>query len=215
MAITKQKKKEIVERIEGIVAGASTLVFAKFRGLTVAEQNEMRKALRKADVGYTVAKKTLMRRALGSKFEGTMPELEGEVALAYSKDEIAPAREVAVFIKKFADHLVFQGGVFGGKFVDATEIKAIAAIPGMDTLRAMFAQIINSPRQRFAVVLSEVAKVSTNGAAVESAPSAVDTEASSEVQSAQAETPAETVEAPTEPVEAPAEETGSSDEPKS
>ncbi|HVY72456.1 MAG TPA: 50S ribosomal protein L10 [Candidatus Paceibacterota bacterium] len=158
MAITQQKKEEIVAKMEGIVKDASTLVFAKFKGLTVAEQSEMRKALRKGQVGYTVAKKTLMRRALADKFEGSMPELEGEVAVAYAKDEIAPARELAVFVKKFADHLSFQGGVFGGKFVDASEIKAIAAIPGMDTLRAMFAQIVNSPRARFAVVLSKVAE---------------------------------------------------------
>jgi large subunit ribosomal protein L10 len=159
MAITKQKKAEIVEKMEGIVKDASTLVFAKFRGLTVAEQSEMRKALRASEVGYTVAKKTLMRRALdGAKIEGTAPELDGEIAVAYSKDELAPARELAVFVKKFADHLAFAGGVFGGAYVDEAGIKSIAAIPGMDTLRAMFAQVINSPRQRFAVVLSEVAK---------------------------------------------------------
>lgn len=206
MAITKQKKTEIVDKLEGVVADASTLVFAKFHSLTVAEQNEMRKALRKANVGYTVAKKTLMRRAFGSKFEGTMPELEGEVAVAYSKDEIAPARELAVFIKKFTDHLSFQGGVFGGKFVDAQEIKAIAAIPGLDTLRAMFAQIINSPRQRFAVVLSEVAKVSgkgTTAAPVEEVAPATEAEAPAQTE-APAETPAEPVEAPAE-TEAPAE----------
>lgn len=163
MAITKQKKAEIIEKLDGVIADASTLVFAKFKGLTVAEQTEMRKALRKSDVGYTVAKKTLMRRALdAAKFEGTMPELEGEIALAYSKDEIAPARELAAFVKKFSEHLAFAGGVFGGKYMTADEIKSVAAIPGIDTLRAMFAQVINSPRQRFAVVLSEVAKTKTN-----------------------------------------------------
>lgn len=198
MAITKQKKAEIVEKLSGIVSDASTLVFAKFTGLPVSEQTELRKALRQQNVGYTVAKKTLMRRALDTgKFEGTMPELEGEVAVAYSKDEIAPARELAVFVKKFADHLAFQGGVFGGKFVDAAEIKAIAAIPGLDTLRAMFAQIINSPRQRFAVVLSEVAKVSGKGAA---AP------VEEVVAPAETEVPAETAEVAAEPVETPAAE---------
>lgn len=200
MAITKQKKAEIVDKMEGIIKDASTLVFAKFKGLTVAEQSEMRKALRTSNVGYTVAKKSLMRRALDSqKFEGTMPELEGEVAIAYAKDEIAPARELAVFIKKFADHLSFQGGVFGGKFVDANEIKAIAAIPGMDTLRAMFAQVINSPRQRFAVVLSEVAKVSGKGAPapVEQAAAPAESEAPAAVEPTEA-----TAEAPTEAAEA-------------
>jgi large subunit ribosomal protein L10 len=159
MAITKQKKEEIVERIGGIVSGASTLVFAKFKSLTVAEQTELRRALGKSEVGYTVAKKTLVRRALdAAKFEGTFPELDGEIAMAYGKDELAPARELAVFVKKFPEHLAFAGGVFGGKYVDAAGIKAIAAIPGMDQLRGMFAQIMNSPMQRFAVVLSKVAE---------------------------------------------------------
>jgi len=155
MAITKEKKVEIVEKMTGIASNAATIVFAKFKGLTVAEQNEMRKALRASEVGYTVAKKTLVQRALDAqKFQGTVPVLEGEIALAYGSDELAPARELAVFVKKFPEHLAFAGGVFAGKYVDASEIKAIAAIPGMQTLRAQFVQLINSPLQRFAVVLN-------------------------------------------------------------
>ncbi len=159
MAITRQKKEETVAKLEGALKNAKTLVFAKFKGLTVAEQNEMRKTLRTQEVSYMVAKKTLIARALQSGgYEGSAPELEGEIALAAGADEIAPAREIATFVKKFGDHLSFAGGVFGGKFVSREEIMAIAAIPGIDTLKAMFAQVINSPRQRFAVVLSEVAK---------------------------------------------------------
>ncbi len=155
MAIRKQKKEEIVSKMAGVISNSSTLVFAQFKGLTVAEQNEMRRALRAQDVGYTVAKKTLVKRALdAAKFEGAIPTLEGEVAVAYSADELAPARELAVFVKKFPTHLMFAGGVFAGKYVGASEIKAIAAIPGIDTLRAQFVQLINSPIQRFAVVLN-------------------------------------------------------------
>jgi len=159
MAITKQKKAEIVAKVGDITKEAKTLVFATFKGLTVAEQNEMRKALRAQSVGYTVAKKSLLRRALDAAgYEGSMPALEGEIALAYGADELAPARELKTFVQKFGEHLAFAGGVFGGTFVDAAEITSIASIPGMDTLRAMFAQVINSPRSRFAVVLGEVAK---------------------------------------------------------
>lgn len=155
MAITREKKVEIIAKISDITKKAKTLVFANFKGLTVAEQNEMRKALRTQSVGYVVAKKSLMRRAFdAAKFGGAMPELSGEVALAYGEDELAPARELAVFVKKFSEHLVFAGGVFGGKFVSKEEITSIAAIPGMQTLRAQFVQLINSPLQRFAVVLN-------------------------------------------------------------
>jgi large subunit ribosomal protein L10 len=163
MAITRQKKEEIVKNVGEIIKNSSTIVFAKFTGLTVAEQSEIRRALRKSEIGYTVAKKSLMRRALeAAKFSGEIPSLDGETAIAYGKDEIAPAREIASFVKKFPEHLAFMGGVFGGKFVSREEIISIAMIPGMDTLRAMFAQIINSPKQRFASVLSEVAKTKTN-----------------------------------------------------
>ena len=159
MAITRQKKEEIVAKVEGIVKDSSTLVFAKFKGLTVAEQNEMRKALRAQSVGYTVAKKTLVGRVLdAAAFEGSMPTLEGEVAIAYSQDELAPAREIAVFVKKFPEHLAFAGGVFGGKFMNAAEIKSVAAIPGIDTLRAQFVHIINSPIQKLVVALDQIAQ---------------------------------------------------------
>jgi len=169
MAITKQKKAEVVEKVADIAKSAKTLVFANFKGLTVAEQNEMRKALHTQNVGYTVAKKSLLKRGLASaSYEGTLPSLEGEIALAYGPtsaeatagkdDELAPAREVGVFVKKFGEHLSFVGGVFGGKYVTKDEITSISAIPGLDALRAQFVQLINSPIQRFAVVLNEWAK---------------------------------------------------------
>lgn len=160
MAITKDKKSEIVAKVEQIAKSAKTLVFANFKGLSVADQTQMRKALRQAGVGYTVAKKTLLKRGLGSAgYEGEMPELAGEIAVAYGDDELAPARELATFVKKFGETLQFAGGVFGGAYVDKAGIAAIAAIPGLEALKGMFAQVINSPRSRFAVVLSEVAKI--------------------------------------------------------
>ena len=90
---------------------------------------------------------------IGSELDRDAPALDGEIALAYGTDELAPARELAVFVKKFGEHLAFAGGVFGGKYVGKDEITSIAAIPGLDSLRAQFVQLINSPLQRFAVVL--------------------------------------------------------------
>ena len=156
MAITRQKKEEIVKKAQDAFGSAKTVVFANFKGLTVAEANEMRKALRAQDIGYTVAKKSLLRRALESAgFAGEAPALEGEIAIAYGQDELAPARELTVFMKKFSGHLAFVGGVFSGKYVGKEEITSIAAIPGLETLRAQFVQLIGSPLQRFAVVLNE------------------------------------------------------------
>lgn len=159
MAITREKKESIVAKLRDSLASAATIAFVNFKGLTVAEANELRRALRKEGVGYTVAKKTLIERSLEeSSVAGTMPVLPGETAVAFGADALAPARELAVFIKKFPEHLAFTGGVFEGRFVSKEEIVAIAAIPPIETLRAQFVHVINSPLTKLAVVLSEAAK---------------------------------------------------------
>ncbi len=159
MAITKAKKQEILGKLVAARKSAETLVFVKFTGLKGKETTEMRKVFRENGVGYLVAKKTLIGRALDEGgYTGTMPELPGEVALAYSADQIAPAQKVREFEKKFKDAVSILGGVFAGVYRNKAEMTEIASIPALPVLRGMFAQLINSPRQRFAVVLSKVSE---------------------------------------------------------
>ena len=160
MAKTKQQKAEIIDKLENALKDASS-VFVHFTKVNVADETTMRRELRKSDVKYFVAKKTLIHRALeklGHQHEG-LP-LEGEVAVAYGggSDVTAPARLIHEFGKKLTDKLSILGGVFEGKLVGQAEMQEIATIPPLQTLRGMFAQLINSPRQRFAVVLSKVAE---------------------------------------------------------
>ena len=159
MAINKAKKQDILAKLETVRDTSDAIVFVHYKGLSVANTTAMRKQLREKGVGYFVAKKTLMQRAFGEKFEGTMPELGGEIAIAYSADAIAPAQNIKEFTGKYKDNLAIVGGVFQGVFKDQAEMVAIASIPSLQVLRGMFAQLINSPRQRFAVVLSKVAEV--------------------------------------------------------
>ena len=157
MAITKSKKVEILSRLSDVKQSSEAIVFIHFKGLNLADTTAMRKALREAGVGFFVAKKTLMERVF-TGYEGTMPKLDGEIAVAYSADAMAPAQNMKDFAAKFKDKVAIVGGVFQGAFKDQAEMTAIASIPGIDVLRGMFAQLINSPRQRFAVVLSKVAE---------------------------------------------------------
>lgn len=164
MPRTKIEKQEILEKVKGIVNDAESLVFVNFHGLKVGDTVEVRRKLRKEGVGFFVAKKTLTRKALEAKtkkIEGVMPELAGELGLAYGKDLIAPAREVHEFQKKFKGNITILGGVFEGKFMTQAEMMAIALIPSQDTLRAMFVNVINSPIQGFVMALSEIGKKKT------------------------------------------------------
>lgn len=159
MAISKQKKEEIVDKLTGALKGAKALVFVNFKNLSVGNTTSMRRDLKGEGVSYVVAKKTLTRRVLDSqKFEGEMPELPGELALAWSEDLTAPARGIYNFGKKFPNTLKILGGVFDGKYMNGSEMEEIALIPGIDVLRGKFVNIINSPIQRTAIALNEIAK---------------------------------------------------------
>ena len=159
MAITKAKKVDILKKLETIKSDSDSIVFVNFKGVSVTDTSLMRKKLREEGVGYFVAKKTLIKRAFGDTFTGEMPELNGEIAVAYSKDAIAPAQNVKEFAKKHKEAIAIAGGVFQGVYKSKVEMTEIASIPSLQVLRGMFAQLINSPRQRFAVVLSKVAEV--------------------------------------------------------
>lgn len=159
MAISKQKKADVVSKLEQAFKTAKSLVFVNFKGLTVGKTTEMRSALKKEGISYQVSKKTLTRRALeGKRFEGEAPELPGELALAWGEDLVAPSRAVFDFVKKFPENLKILGGVFDGKYVTQEEVLSMAQIPSLEILRGKFVNIINSPIQRFAIALSEVAK---------------------------------------------------------
>jgi len=158
MSITLSEKKELVANLEKLIDDSKSVVFVKFDGLKVADSNELRRSLQKEDVGYIVSKKTLLKRALDSqKYEGELPELPGQVAVAYSEDLLSAPREIYGFQKKHKDNVSIIGGVFEGKYMNKEEMLGIATIPPLQTLRGMFVNLINSPIQRFAVALNQIA----------------------------------------------------------
>lgn len=158
MAITKEKKKEILEKLND-VASKESVVFVNFHGLPVSETTEMRQALRDKEVSYFVAKKTLVKKAFGdTKIEGELPNLEGELAVAYADDPTKAAQEVYSFQKKFTDQVSILGGVFENKYLDKVAMEEIALIPSIDVLRGMFVNVINSPIQGFAMAIKAIAE---------------------------------------------------------
>jgi len=175
MAISKEKKRDIIAKLADAFKEASAIAFVSFSKLTVKDASRVRKELADAGVRYYVAKKTLIRLALKEHgYEGDIPELTGEVAVAWipthkvvgtptesvgAADITAPARGVHDLGKKLKGAIALIGGVFEGVFADAVKMTEIALIPSLGALRGMFANIINSPRARFAIALSEVAKI--------------------------------------------------------
>lgn len=157
MAITKAKKADIVSKLEASLKDAVSVVFVRFNKLSVADTSAMRKALKGEGVGYYVAKKTLIKRVLSSMgYKGELPNLDGEVAIAWTKDDAtAPARGIYEHGKKF-EGLSILGGVFENAFQDKEKMTAIATIPSMPVLRGMFVNVINSPIQGLVIALDKI-----------------------------------------------------------
>ncbi len=159
MPITKDKKKELVTKLETVFKDSKGVVFVGFKGLKVNDANIMRKGFKAQGVNYIVAKKTLMGRAVAAaKISGTMPEIGGEVAVAYSAENLTTAREVGAFIKKNKEKLSILGGIFEGKFITKEEVLVYSSIPDQKTLYAQVVNLFNSPIQGFVMALSEIAK---------------------------------------------------------
>ncbi len=156
--LLKSKKEEMIKDLEKVIKGSKSVVFVNFHGLKVHDETNLRRELRNQSVGYKISRKTLLARALKGKAEGVVPELPGEVAIAYSSDETASSREIYNFGKIHKTPLAILGGIFGGKFIDGARMMEIATIPSREVLLSKIAYLLKSPMQKLAVAVSEVAK---------------------------------------------------------
>ena len=108
-------KQQRVEELVSELKGATTYVFVATRGLTVAQDTEMRSELRKAGVKFGVIKNTVLRRVFAELgFEGLDEVFEGPTAVGYSDDIIAPAKVLAKFSEDF-EPMEIKGGIIDGK----------------------------------------------------------------------------------------------------
>lgn len=155
--LQKTKKEEMIKDLEKAINSSKSLVFVNFHGLKVSDETKLRANLREQGVSYKVSRKTLLLRALKDKAKGEIPELAGEISVAYSSDSIASPREIYNFQKANKGLLNIIGGIFEGKFLNKDEMMEIAMIPSREVLYAQFVNLINSPIQRFAVVLNQIA----------------------------------------------------------
>lgn len=152
-------KKPIVEEISAAIKDAQSVVLVDYRGLTVAQDTELRKQLREAGITYKVYKNTMMNFAFkGTDFEALAPYLDGPNAVAISAtDATAPARVLANFAKT-ADKLEIKAGVVEGTLYDANGMKSISSIPSREELLSKLLGSIQSPIANFARCMNQLAE---------------------------------------------------------
>ena len=152
-------KKPVVEEISELLNGAATAVVVDYRGLTVAEDTELRKQLREAGVVYKVYKNTMINFAIkDTEFADLAQHLEGPTAIAVCKDDATAAARVLAKFAKTAEALEIKGGVVDGVYYDAAGIGQIASIPSREVLLSKLLGSMQSSVTNFARVIKQIAE---------------------------------------------------------
>lgn len=166
-------KQPVVDEISEQIKDAQSVVLVDYRGLTVAQDTQMRKQLREAGCTYKVYKNTMMKRAFaGTDCEQLNDLLEGTNAIAISKDDATAPARIITKIAKDAPSLEIKAGIVEGSFYDAAGMKTIASVPSREELLSRLLGSLQSPITNFARVLKQIADKGTDSAAEEAAPAA-------------------------------------------
>src|ERR1700724_1862724 len=159
MAVTKARKAEQVEKLSKELKHVSSVVVTTYTKMTVAQDYELRKALRGAGAKYQVVKNTLAERAAkGTKVEGALKDLAGVTSIAYTTgDPVAMAKALTEYAKDTPE-FTFKVRVVGSKVINIKEIEALASMPSKEELYSKMLFLINAPAQRLATVMNQVGR---------------------------------------------------------
>lgn len=149
MALTKQKKQEVIDEVSKLLADSKLTVVVKYDGTTVKQLQTLRKQAREGNTVVKVIKNRLVVQALSSsdKYkDADRSQLNSQLLYAFnSNDEVAPAKALADFAKT-APSIQFVGAYTDeGIFIEASEVKALAALPSKNQLLAGLISTLNSP----------------------------------------------------------------------
>ena len=157
MAISRQQKEEILEKLVKKFADSKSIVFAENKGLSVSEITDLRNKLRESGSEYKIAKKTLLKRALvENKLDVDEDSFKGPIGAIFAFEDELSSIQVAYKFAKGNKNLVLHGGIFEGRVVDASQVKELALIPSKDVLIAKLLGTINAPISNFVGVGNSV-----------------------------------------------------------
>ena len=159
--VTQAQKQERLVELKDQLSRAQLAVVSDYRGLTVKEMTNLRRKIQESGGEYTVAKNTLVRRAL-NETEG-MPQIDGVLAgptalvLGYD-DPVGPVKALMDYLKDNKKELDVRGGILEGRQVSTEDLKQIATLPSREELVAKLMGSMQSPAQGVAITLSGVAR---------------------------------------------------------
>jgi len=152
--VERAAKAEMITELKAVFKTAQTVVVAHYAGLTVSQMQNLRKQAKQSGTKVKVAKNRLAKIALeGTDVASIGPLLKGPTLIAFSGDPVA-ATKVVVDFAKGHEKLVILGGAMGKTTLDANGVKALAALPSLDQLRAKIAGLLVAPATKIAQLMN-------------------------------------------------------------
>jgi large subunit ribosomal protein L10 len=149
------EKEKVVDDLRQRFRGTNFTVMSDFRGLRVGDMSDLRRRVREAEADLHIAKNNMLRIAAESEgIEDLRDLLMGPTAVAYARgDEVALAKALIDY-SAGAPELVIKGGLLDKKYLEADQIKQLAALPPREVLVAQVVGGIQSPIYGLVGVLS-------------------------------------------------------------
>ena len=147
-------KVAVVDEVRGRLDASVATVLTEYRGLTVTEMAELRRALRTVGGDYKVYKNTLVKLAIaGGRHQPLDPLLSGPTAIAFVTGEITAVAKALRDYARGNPSLVVKGGLLGEGFLSDQDLARMADLPSRDVLLAKVAGAIAAPIHQFAGLL--------------------------------------------------------------
>lgn len=155
----KSKKEQELNALKKDLAEATNLIVAQFKGITVAQDTDLREKVRATNSKYRVVKNTLARiAAKGTPAEGLAQSLDGSTSIAYNNaDPVALAKALVAYAKA-NPVFVFKAGMVEGRVVNIADLNTLASLPSKEELIVKILFLINSPAQGLATAVNGVAR---------------------------------------------------------
>lgn len=147
------QKKQIVSDLAGSISNTNTMIISHYQGLTVKEITALRIKIQEAGGSFRVTKNSLARLAVkDTDFKSLHSLFVGPTAVAFSINSVALAKVIVDYAKE-NEKFIIKGGIIDNKLIDTNDIKALAALPSLEELRAKIIGTIIAPATKLVSVL--------------------------------------------------------------
>jgi large subunit ribosomal protein L10 len=156
MSLTRQQKEQSITETQKSISSATSVVFISYDGLTVDEANELRTSLHEAGGGMRVIPKRLLKIVLSNeKLDFDPKEHEGQIAVVWGEDAVAPAKVLNEFAKDH-DSIKLLAGALEGNILSLEEVTALAKLPSREELLGQLVGALSGSARGLVSVLSGV-----------------------------------------------------------